>query len=73
MKYEFDEAKRKLERRGAKFDEAKKEIDMTRPKVGRVGINTLGMLEYFKKQNYRVMLPEVEYRPKKGYKGITKP
>jgi hypothetical protein len=72
MKYELDEARTRLEKRGARFHKTDKEIDMSRPKVGVVGIGSLGILEYFKKSGYSIVLPAVEYRPSKGYRGLSK-
>lgn len=73
MKYEPEEIRTMLERRGARFSRNDKEIDASRMRAGVVGINSLGLLERMRDLGYRVILPEVEYSPKKGYRGISRP
>lgn len=69
MKYEIDEVRSMLEKRGARFRQ--KEIDMTRPRAGVVGIDSLGKLNYFSQLGYLISLPEVQM--KKNYRGLSKP
>lgn len=73
MKQELEQVKAKLERRGARFNNAKKEVNMERPRAGIVGIDSLGLLNFMHDAGYDVILPVVEYSPKKGYKGLRRP
>lgn len=68
MKYDMEELRATLERRGARFNNSDKKIDATRMKAGIVGIDTLGKLEYFAGNGYTVLLPEWKHA---GYRGLS--
>lgn len=68
------ELKEILEKRGVRFKQSgiDKFADATRTKRP-IGIDTLGKLEYFGNNGYVVLLPEVNYNSRKGYKGLSRP
>lgn len=61
MLLEIDEIQKKLEKRGIRFNRAKKEANATRPFKGVLGINTLGLLEHLRKEGYSIQMPPYRY------------
>lgn len=68
-KYDIEQLRSVLERRGARFSRVNKEIDMSRPRTGVVGIDTLGKLQYMNKLGYDIVLPDYKFKSFRGNVG----
>lgn len=61
MKLDIEDVQRMLEKRGIRINRSQKTVNASKPKAGVLGINTLGKLDFMRKQGFGVQMPEYKY------------